>query len=71
MKHKFFIFSPVKPSEMNWKKLYPAFYSDDSRGCNEVKFADVGCGYGGLLGTLKCGISLVYWYYFYIFYSLF
>ncbi|KAL0272473.1 UNVERIFIED_CONTAM: hypothetical protein PYX00_005428 [Menopon gallinae] len=44
---------PVKPSEMNWKKLYPEFYNDNSQEHHEVKFADIGCGYGGLLVTLS------------------
>lgn len=33
---------------MNWEVYYPN-YSDK----NVVKFADVGCGYGGLLLTLS------------------
>lgn len=45
-------FSPVSPDRMKWKDLYPAFF-DESNKCSNgrgVEFADVGCGYGGLLG---------------------
>jgi len=38
---------PVKPEEMNWTDLYPSL--DDRR----VEFADIGCGYGGLLVKLS------------------
>jgi len=38
---------PVKPDEMNWDELYPSM---DGR---KVEFADVGCGYGGLLVKLS------------------
>jgi 16S rRNA G1207 methylase RsmC len=30
---------------MDWSKLYPQMSSD-----SRVEFADIGCGYGGLLG---------------------
>ncbi|XP_034499712.1 tRNA (guanine-N(7)-)-methyltransferase isoform X2 [Ailuropoda melanoleuca] len=56
--------SPVKPEEMDWSELYPEFFApltqnkshDDPKDKKErraqaqVEFADIGCGYGGLLG---------------------
>lgn len=53
--------SPVSPDEMDWRRLFPAFYpKNDNKGtCKtadersaKVEFADIGCGYGGLLGNL-------------------
>lgn len=41
-----FAFSPLNPQEMDWSRLYPQMASDGGK----VEFADVGCGYGGLLG---------------------
>lgn len=46
---------------MDWSTLYPDFINDSPDNGNEdntrlkkpVEFADVGCGYGGLLGKLK------------------
>lgn len=37
---------------MEWDSLYSVKKSDDSNEKSErlVKFADIGCGYGGLLG---------------------
>ena len=41
---------------MDWKDLYPEFLAreavTENASCdrNQVKFLDVGCGYGGLLG---------------------
>lgn len=59
-------FSPPKPELMDWSKLYPEhckpvkpvtdFKHDDvaedrtNLDQSQVKFADIGCGYGGLLG---------------------
>ncbi|XP_025259352.1 tRNA (guanine-N(7)-)-methyltransferase isoform X3 [Theropithecus gelada] len=54
---------PVKPEEMDWSELYPEFFApltqnqshDDPKDKKEkraqaqVEFADIGCGYGGLL----------------------
>ena len=37
---------PVEPCEMNWTELYP-------NNPGPVRFADVGCGYGGLLVSLS------------------
>ncbi|XP_043258198.1 tRNA (guanine-N(7)-)-methyltransferase isoform X1 [Colletes latitarsis] len=51
---------PVKPDFMNWSSLYPLYFSntevkseenDSQQKC--VEFADIGCGYGGLLVTLS------------------
>ena len=39
------MFSPMNPAAMDWSKLYPAMPSGA-----KVEFADIGCGYGGLLG---------------------
>jgi len=38
---------PVSPDKMDWSELYP------EGGEREVEFADVGCGYGGLLIQLS------------------
>lgn len=58
--------SPAKPEEMDWSELYPEFFTpltkddqhDDPKDVEErtkpssqVEFADIGCGYGGLLGN--------------------
>lgn len=37
---------PSRPSDYDWEKLYPNI------GANKIEFADIGCGYGGLLITL-------------------
>lgn len=50
---------PVCPDAMDWSGLYPNFFSkpssDDSTASSNkrVEFADIGCGYGGLLVTLS------------------
>ncbi|BES95635.1 tRNA (guanine-N(7)-)-methyltransferase [Nesidiocoris tenuis] len=46
---------PTYPQEMEWDSLYSVKKSDDSNEKSErlVKFADIGCGYGGLLVTLS------------------
>ncbi|XP_003507562.4 tRNA (guanine-N(7)-)-methyltransferase [Cricetulus griseus] len=58
---------PVKPEEMDWSELYPEFFApltqnkshDDPKDAKEkqagtqVEFADIGCGYGGLLVALS------------------
>ena len=36
---------------MDWKSLYPDKYDPDSD--RVVRFADIGCGYGGLLISLS------------------
>ncbi|XP_062594914.1 acetylcholine receptor subunit alpha-like [Saccostrea cucullata] len=43
---------PVKPEDMEWSEHYPDFFSSGQKitECNHrVQFADIGCGYGGLL----------------------
>ncbi|XP_075757839.1 tRNA (guanine-N(7)-)-methyltransferase isoform X1 [Pelodiscus sinensis] len=59
---------PTKPEEMNWAEYFPEFFPplnkddrhDDPKDCEErakptdhVEFADIGCGYGGLLVELS------------------
>ncbi|XP_052759614.1 tRNA (guanine-N(7)-)-methyltransferase-like [Mya arenaria] len=58
---------PVRPSDMNWHECYPEFFKpktdndchddmkDSIEGGNkyQVEFADIGCGYGGLLVDLS------------------
>ncbi|PRD21306.1 UNVERIFIED_CONTAM: mettl1 [Trichonephila clavipes] len=42
---------PLTPDHMNWAPLYPKYFGEDASKLNaKVEFADVGCGYGGLLG---------------------
>ncbi|CAH0555011.1 unnamed protein product [Brassicogethes aeneus] len=43
---------PLTPSDMNWEKYYPEKVKLGSKNNPEVQFADIGCGYGGLLITL-------------------
>ncbi|CAM0138508.1 tRNA (guanine-N(7)-)-methyltransferase (tRNA(m7G46)-methyltransferase) [Umbelopsis sp. WA50703] len=44
---------PPQPSEMDWSKHYPAFYPTKDAKCDKkVEFADIGCGYGGLMIAL-------------------
>lgn len=48
---------PVKPDTMDWSTLYPQYFSTNSEQkqtmLKRVEFADIGCGYGGLLVTLS------------------
>ncbi|XP_033822319.1 tRNA (guanine-N(7)-)-methyltransferase [Periophthalmus magnuspinnatus] len=47
---------PVCPEEMDWAELYPHFFKEnipDSEKTPKVEFADIGCGYGGLLVELS------------------
>ncbi|XP_076123863.1 tRNA (guanine-N(7)-)-methyltransferase [Alosa pseudoharengus] len=52
---------PVCPEEMDWSELYPEFCSppderhdyEPDRPRAKVEFADIGCGYGGLLVELS------------------
>ncbi|KAK0146013.1 tRNA (guanine-N(7)-)-methyltransferase [Merluccius polli] len=46
---------PVCPDKMDWSQLYPHFFPgcQVGRGTAQVEFADVGCGYGGLLVELS------------------
>jgi len=40
---------------MDWSELYPKFYEQSTESSStvftEIQFADIGCGYGGLLGN--------------------
>lgn len=38
---------------MNWAKYYPQKFDSQSNKKAVVEFADIGCGYGGLLVTLS------------------
>lgn len=46
---------PVGPEKMDWSVLYPEFFPgcQVQRGTAQVEFADIGCGYGGLLVELS------------------
>ncbi|KAL1140464.1 hypothetical protein AAG570_000396 [Ranatra chinensis] len=48
---------PRHPNEMKWEELYPHFINPsklENKSCMKlVEFADIGCGYGGLLVTLS------------------
>ena len=57
-----FTFSPLCPENMDWGKYYPHYFTNKDSLADEpvlkrlktsenrVEFADIGCGYGGLLG---------------------
>ncbi|XP_076841036.1 tRNA (guanine-N(7)-)-methyltransferase isoform X2 [Brachyhypopomus gauderio] len=57
---------PVCPEEMDWSLLYPEYFSllpEEKRkqlvkGTAQVEFADIGCGYGGLLDQLILGLEI-------------
>jgi len=42
---------PIRPDQMDWRTLYGQHYEPEQG--REVKMADVGCGYGGLLVKLS------------------
>ncbi|KAG7264777.1 hypothetical protein CRUP_007103 [Coryphaenoides rupestris] len=46
---------PVCPEKMDWSQLYPDFFPgcQVEGGTAQVEFADIGCGYGGLLVELS------------------
>ncbi|KAL3058426.1 tRNA (guanine-N(7)-)-methyltransferase [Gymnodraco acuticeps] len=46
---------PVCPEEMNWSELYSGYFADhpSEKKPPQVEFADIGCGYGGLLVELS------------------
>ncbi|XP_039972481.1 tRNA (guanine-N(7)-)-methyltransferase isoform X2 [Xiphias gladius] len=46
---------PVCPEEMDWSTLYPDFFTRNpsEKETPRVEFADIGCGYGGLLVELS------------------
>lgn len=44
---------PKDPSSMDWAKLYPHYYNEETKQMSKkVEIADIGCGYGGLLINL-------------------
>lgn len=43
---------PAQPSEMDWSAHYPELCAADIHEKRKVEFADVGCGFGGLLMRL-------------------
>lgn len=44
---------PMEPSHMEWQKLYPHYYNEQTGEMTKtVEIADIGCGYGGLLINL-------------------
>ncbi|XP_008318354.1 tRNA (guanine-N(7)-)-methyltransferase isoform X2 [Cynoglossus semilaevis] len=47
--------NPVCPEEMDWSQLYPDFFTEgvSDKEMSRVEFADIGCGYGGLLVELS------------------
>ncbi|XP_008305182.1 tRNA (guanine-N(7)-)-methyltransferase isoform X2 [Stegastes partitus] len=47
--------SPLCPEEMDWSTLYPDYFdgSKSEKPTHRVEFADIGCGYGGLLVELS------------------
>ncbi|CAH0381904.1 unnamed protein product [Bemisia tabaci] len=44
---------PRTPAVMDWGSLYPAFFNNPKDKTKQVEFADLGCGYGGLLVALS------------------
>ena len=52
---------------MDWRTLFPAFYPEKNdkeenidNKCSKVEFADIGCGYGGLLGICNMYNNNIY-----------
>ena len=45
--------SPTSPSDKDWSVYYDFNNPNNSFESNEIKFADIGCGYGGLLIKLS------------------
>ncbi|NWX94750.1 TRMB methyltransferase, partial [Nothoprocta ornata] len=43
---------PARPEDMDWAQLFPAFFPAAPEAAAHVEFADIGCGYGGLLVEL-------------------
>jgi tRNA G46 methylase TrmB len=46
--------SPASPEEMDWSTHYPKFFDEEGKAKDgkQVEWADVGCGFGGLLMSL-------------------
>ncbi|KAJ3331008.1 tRNA (guanine-N(7)-)-methyltransferase (tRNA(m7G46)-methyltransferase) [Blyttiomyces sp. JEL0837] len=44
----------IKPEDYDWAKHYPAYFkTEQDKALHQVEFADIGCGYGGLLISLS------------------
>ncbi|XP_042903110.1 tRNA (guanine-N(7)-)-methyltransferase isoform X2 [Parasteatoda tepidariorum] len=50
--HHKVLLGPLSPSHMDWKPFFPKYFSDKTS-ASKVEFADIGCGYGGLLVELS------------------
>jgi tRNA (guanine-N7-)-methyltransferase len=56
--HDLIRYSPASPDEMDWSTHYPKFFNEEedaagkSKDGKQVEWADVGCGFGGLLMSL-------------------
>ena len=63
--------SPTCPKTMDWSKYYPAHFASNNseNSCRAIEFADIGCGYGGLLGKSKLYIFYFLVFCFNIFFS--
>ncbi|KAJ3137255.1 tRNA (guanine-N(7)-)-methyltransferase (tRNA(m7G46)-methyltransferase) [Geranomyces variabilis] len=45
---------PIRPEDYDWSKHYPAYFpTKPGAAPAQVEFADIGCGYGGLLTSLS------------------
>ncbi|RXG68839.1 tRNA (guanine-N(7)-)-methyltransferase [Armadillidium vulgare] len=45
---------PVSPKDFDWSVLYPKYFTNlEAKEKKKVEFADIGCGYGGLLVALS------------------
>ncbi|KAB7498387.1 tRNA (guanine-N(7)-)-methyltransferase [Armadillidium nasatum] len=45
---------PVSPKDFDWSALYPKYFTNlEGKEKKKVEFADIGCGYGGLLVALS------------------
>ncbi|XP_028139389.1 tRNA (guanine-N(7)-)-methyltransferase [Diabrotica virgifera virgifera] len=44
---------PHAPELMDWSPFYPEKFVDNENNPQKIEFADIGCGYGGLLITLS------------------
>ncbi|KAJ1676591.1 tRNA (guanine-N(7)-)-methyltransferase (tRNA(m7G46)-methyltransferase), partial [Spiromyces aspiralis] len=45
--------SPTSPADQDWAQLYPKFFEQHTDGEHpKVEFADIGCGFGGLLVSM-------------------
>ena len=70
-----FCFSPISPAHVDWHKYYPVHFNsaDQLSKCPErgqekqVEMADIGCGYGGLLGKFYKLLFEIWSYYHFFF----